>query len=215
MYEQFRNKLIVFEGIDGTGKSTMAKLLSDILNKVGIPTVLTFQPGDPTYGDHANILRSMCIEKKYNLHPLTNFFLFFADKVEQAHKVIKPALEAGRAIISDRWWYSTYAYQYIAKSIETQYSMSKETGEWLNMSSVLNLDPDIVFYFDKVLEDENDQNDLFESEKEEFKSRVAYGYNKLYIESLSTQKPWIKVDTVIGNISETLTKMIDSTKINV
>jgi dTMP kinase len=179
--ERFRNKLIVFEGADLTGKTSVAKMMVDRLNENGIQAIFTFQPGDTNYGVTAPLFRSLCKDKRWNLHPMTNFFLFFADKVEQADKVIKPALENGTTVISDRWWYSTYAYQYYGKEIKDEWGLPEDLGEFLNYTSVLNLEPDITYYFPQKLEvdREKDENDQFETSDDDFFERVHKAYERL------------------------------------
>jgi dTMP kinase len=179
--ESFRNKLIVFEGADLTGKTTVAKMMVDKLNDNGIPAEFTFQPGDPNYGVTAPLFRSFCKDKRWDLHAITNFFIFFADKVEQADKVIRPALEVGKTVISDRWWYSTYAYQYHGKQIQRDWNIPKELGDWLNNLSVLNYKPDITYYFSKKLsvKREEDKNDQFEISGDDFFKRVNDAYEEL------------------------------------
>jgi len=179
--EKFRNKLIVFEGADLTGKTTVAKMMVDKLNENGIPAEFTFQPGDPNYGVTAPMFRSFCKDKRWNLHPITNFFIFFADKVEQVDKVVKPALEEGKTIISDRWWHSTYAYQYYGKQIKDDWSLSEELGDWLNYLSVLNIEPDVTYYFPEKLsvKRSEDKNDQFETSANDFFDRVNIAYEKL------------------------------------
>lgn len=179
--ERFRNKLIVFEGSDLTGKTTVAKMMVDKLNDNNIPAEFTFQPGDPNYGVTAPLFRSLCKDKRWNIHPITNFFIFFADKVEQVDKVVKPALDAGKTVISDRWWYSTYAYQYYGKQIQEDWNLPEKLGDWLNMLSVLNLRTDITYYFPQKLDVKRseDKNDQFEISGDRFFDRVNDAYERL------------------------------------
>jgi type II secretory pathway predicted ATPase ExeA len=67
----FENKLIVFEGTDFTGKTSVAKLFADVLNDKDIPAIYTFQPGDSNYGTLAPVIRSLCKDKRWGLHPLS------------------------------------------------------------------------------------------------------------------------------------------------
>lgn len=182
-YEQFRNKLIVFEGMDLTGKTSVAKRFVGKLKENNIPATFTFQPGDNVYGTVAPILRSLCKDKRWDLHELTNFFIFFADKVEQVSKVIMPALDAGKTVISDRWWYSTYAYQFYGKEILNKYGCNGHIMSWLNSMSVLGLEPNKVYYFPQQLnvQREKDNNDLFETEVDAFNKRVKEAYDRLSI----------------------------------
>lgn len=201
---QYKGKLICFEGADLTGKTTVAKMLVDKLNENGIPAVFTFQPGDSNYGPIAPLIRSFCKDKRWNFHPITNFFIFFADKVEQCDKIIIPALAEGKTVVTDRWWYSTYAYQYYGKQIQEHWNLPKELGDWLNNLSVLNLVPDITYYFPEQLKvkREFDHNDQFETEAEAFMQRVHNAY-----EELSDKYSWIKVSP--GNsAAETLNSLL-------
>ena len=182
-YEKYRNKLMIFEGADQTGKTTVAKLLVQKLNDNGIPTLFTFQPGDPVYGVSATFFRSLCKDKRWDLHPLSNMYAFFLDKVEQVTKVVKPALDEGKAVISDRWWHSTTAYQFFGKEIMKEYGLTPEVADWLNSTSELGVDVDVVFYFPEKIEKVNgirvsDQGsaDLFENAGDTFMDRVRIGY---------------------------------------
>ena len=204
--EKFRNKLIVLEGMDFCGKTTVGKMLVDYLNINNIPAIFTFQPGDPAYGVNATLFRSLCKDKRHNIHPLTNFFIFFADKVEQAHKVVIPALEDGKTVVSDRWWHSTFAYQFFGKGLIEKYKLTREIGDWLNSASTLELIPDVVYYFYQQIKKHNreeDKNDMFDAAASEFKKRVKEGYEALY----DAEDNIKKVDTG-KNAEETLENLI-------
>ncbi len=185
--ENYKNKLFVFEGSDATGKTTIAKMFVEHLNNHGIPTIFTFQPGDTEYGVHASMFRSMCKDSRWDLHELTNFFIFFADKIEQITKVVQPALQAGKTVVSDRWWHSTYAYQYYGKQIMEKYHMPHVAGEWLNNVSELFRPPDATFLFPEKISlpkgervSDANGNDNFETQDFNFFNRVRIGYEKLY-----------------------------------
>jgi len=99
---------IVFEGIDGTGKSTQVKLLQQALEKSGDTVVTSFEPTNGTYG---SMLRSSATrpEGRYSLNE--EFDLFLKDRKEHLQQLINPALERGEVVILDRYYYSTMAYQ--------------------------------------------------------------------------------------------------------
>jgi dTMP kinase len=187
-YEKFRNKLIVFEGSDQTGKTSVAKLFAERLKENGIDTVFTFQPGDVQYGEHAATLRSFCKDKRYDFHPLSNLFLFLADRIETTSKVVQPALEAGKTVISDRWSYSTIAYQLNGKKLASHFS--DDVCNWVATGADLCRQPDIVFYFPERINvtRDDDPNDAFDHETKEFFSRVNQTYD-----ILSDSAGWIKV----------------------
>jgi dTMP kinase len=95
---------IVFEGIDGSGKSTQTRMLADALTKKGIPVLLTSEPSDGPVGTS---IRSL----KERLTPEEELKLFNEDRRYHVKQVIEPALDTGKTVICDRYYYSTAAYQ--------------------------------------------------------------------------------------------------------
>lgn len=179
---KFKNKLIVFEGIDFTGKSTVAKMLTNYLNENNIETIFTFQPGDTQWGTEASFLRSLCVDKRHNLHELANFFAFQLDRVQQVDKVVIPALKSGKTVISDRWNYSTRVYQLYGKQLVEKYSMPKEVLLFLNDLASLETTPDYVYYFPETISIHDrikNDNDAFDNESHAFKIRVHDEYEKM------------------------------------
>jgi dTMP kinase len=181
--EKFKNKLIVFEGPDHCGKSTIAKMLKELLRENGMNAEFVYQPGDYAYGPHAGFLDELCTGKKYNLDPLSNLFAFLLDRSEHTAKVIEPDRQQGKTVISDRWWYSTIAYQFYGKRLLEKYKLNLEFAQWMNKVASHYLEPDVVFYFeraqDRVESTENDMHDLFESESDAFKRRVREAYHEM------------------------------------
>jgi len=179
--EKFRNKLIVFEGLDKQGKSTIAKMLNDYLNQKDISSICTFQPGDIRYGDYATFIRQLCKSKEYNLDTLSNFFAFLFDRAENTAKIVIPAIKEGKTVISDRWWYSTFAYQIYGKELGKRFNLSDDFISQLNLLASHYIEPDIIFYFEKpeLEKIEYDKMDLFETESNSFKKRVKEAYIKL------------------------------------
>jgi dTMP kinase len=103
-----RGFLLALEGVDGSGKSTQAKLLAVSLLQQGRDVVLTREPTDGPVGQK---LRRYLQSPGRNLTPREEVDLFLADRREHVDKLIKPALAAGRIVITDRYYYSTVAYQ--------------------------------------------------------------------------------------------------------
>ena len=101
-----KGKLIVIEGIDGSGKSTCAKNLTEKLNSINLKTIYTFEPTHLHYG--AKLRDSMLSE---NLDAEEELNLFIEDRKEHIESMIKPAIEDGYFIILDRYFYSSIAYQ--------------------------------------------------------------------------------------------------------
>lgn len=96
--------LIVFEGIDGAGKSTQASLLADKLKKNGFSVILTSEPTDGPLGQKIRQLKT-------RLTPLEEMKLFTEDRKGHVRDVILPALKEGKIVVCDRYLYSSAAYQ--------------------------------------------------------------------------------------------------------
>ena len=99
---------ITIEGMDGSGKSTQIKLLQEYLTKKGLDFIITKEPGGTDVGKE---IRKLLLEGKKDIDPLSEAMLFFADRRLHVEQVIKPALESGKIVISDRFADSTYAFQ--------------------------------------------------------------------------------------------------------
>jgi len=99
---------ITFEGINGSGKSTQAKLLFEYLKKKGKNVILTKEPGGG--GEFCMQLRKLLCQTK-DISSITEMFVLFAARKEHLDKVIVPALKDGKIVICDRYIDSTFAYQ--------------------------------------------------------------------------------------------------------
>lgn len=107
---------ISLEGIEGTGKSTQARLLSEALEKKGFKTVLTAEPG----GTAISLgIRELLLDKAHRgMDPVTELFLYSAARRQHLVEVIHPALAEGRVVITDRFSDSTRAYQGHARGLD-------------------------------------------------------------------------------------------------
>lgn len=100
---------ITFEGIEGSGKSTIIRMLADYLRKSGIPIVLTREPGGSQLG---KMFRSILLDARTkNLANDAELFLFLADRAQHVSEVINPALLEGKWVLCDRFSDSTLVYQ--------------------------------------------------------------------------------------------------------
>ncbi|MCL2642888.1 MAG: dTMP kinase [Candidatus Bathyarchaeota archaeon] len=98
---------ICIEGLDGSGKSTQAKLLTKKLCKAGYPAVFT---AEPSQGKIGKFIRKRLFEQE-RLPPTVEALLFAADRIEHVQTIIIPALEEGKIVISDRYVHSSFTYQ--------------------------------------------------------------------------------------------------------
>jgi dTMP kinase len=99
---------ITFEGIDGSGKSTQLRLLNNFLRANGWNPLITREPGGTPVGLR---LRAALLDATEEVDPLTELLVFAADRAQHVRRVIRPALEAGQIVISDRYADATIAYQ--------------------------------------------------------------------------------------------------------
>lgn len=99
---------LTFEGGEGSGKSTQARLLGDFCARAGIPYILTREPGG---SPAAEIVRSVIVRGDTDFHPLSELLLMNAARIEHVRTTIIPALTAGHVVICDRFVDSSIAYQ--------------------------------------------------------------------------------------------------------
>ncbi|MCY4320865.1 MAG: dTMP kinase [Bdellovibrionaceae bacterium] len=110
---------LVFEGIDGSGKSTLIDLFCNKLNEHKLPFIKTKEPGGTKIGKK---IRRLLLEKtNTKLSPMTETLLYYADRKQNIEEVIKPNLKKNITVISDRYWASTSAYQYGGRKISENF----------------------------------------------------------------------------------------------
>ena len=103
-----RGLLIVFEGIDGTGKSTQCSMLTELLNNRGIASI-SF--AEPTRGKWGMKIRQLLTEGRNGISPDEELSWFINDRKEDVESNINPALKEGKVVLMDRYYFSTAAYQ--------------------------------------------------------------------------------------------------------
>jgi dTMP kinase len=130
-----RGKLIVFEGIDGCGKSTQLKLAAEGLRARGLDPIETREPTNGVWGRK---IRAMA-QSGERVSPQTELDWFFADRREHMEKVVEPGLAAGRIILSDRSYVSTVAYQG-ARGLDVSEILAASEAEFAR--------PDLILLFE-------------------------------------------------------------------
>lgn len=133
-------KFITFEGGEGAGKTTQAKMLSEALEGAGIETLLTREPGG-TFG--AEAIRDLVLEGTSDRWSgMTELLLMYAARLDHVEKLIKPALERGVWVISDRFSDSSMAYQGYARGL------GPEKVKALHDAVMDGFEPDLTILFD-------------------------------------------------------------------
>lgn len=132
-------KFITFEGIDGSGKSTQLTMLAAKLRRSGFDVVTTREPGGTPLGE---ALRAAFLETDGPVAPMAELLSFAADRAQHVELLIKPAVAAGKIVISDRYADATFAYQGAGRGF---------TDEQVNSVIALatgGLKPDLTLFFD-------------------------------------------------------------------
>ena len=180
---------IVFEGIDGAGKTTQIEILRQTLIAEGHDPLVTREPGGTRLGEAAG----RWLRGYPNLSPLTELLLFQAARAEHVEKVIRPALDAGRIVLCDRFAASTIAYQAYGRGLDL------EMVEDLNRLATGGLQPTLTIFLDLPVEaarSRKDPNalDNFERPEKEFRQRVHQGYQTL---AANNPKTWLTIDATL------------------
>jgi dTMP kinase len=135
---------ITFEGIDGSGKSTQIQLLKEMLEKRNHVVTILREPGGNILSEQ---IRQLLLDSKEQVDPRCELLLFTAARAQLVSSVIRPALEAGKIVICDRYIDSSVAYQGYGRGL------SIESIESINDFATAGLIPDITFIFDLSVDD--------------------------------------------------------------
>jgi len=182
---------ITFEGGEGCGKSTQARLLLKKLEQQGIPTILTHEPGGTALGNEIRILLKR--KQGSSISPQAELFLFAASRVQLVAELVRPALQEGKVVICDRFTYSTIVYQGYGRGLDLA------TVSVVNTMATGNLNPDLTILLDmpseQGLERRRRSKDRFELEDLSFHHRVREGYLKM-----ATAEPdrWLLLDASLA-----------------
>ena len=201
-----KGKFIVFEGIDGSGKTTQINQLSQwIVNKDIIPEnnqlVITREPGGTNLGKS---IRSLLLNTSKGKSPdsITELLLYAADRSQHVNEIIRPALNKGNWVISDRFCGSTIAYQGFGRKLDMKLIKDLETIATQGVS------PDITFLLDIPVEESikrriNIKDDRIEKEGRDFLLNVSLGF-----QTLSEDRKWKKISA--SNSKENIMSEIQS-----
>jgi dTMP kinase len=190
--KQEMKHFVTFEGIDGSGKSTISKLVYEKLKSQGYDVVLTYEPTDSWIGKQVQ----KCI--KTNTDPFVTAFTFIADRIEHC-KQIKEWLDEGKIVLCDRYSESTYAYQgaQMQNLIDNPMKWLKE----LSKNQILTPDRTFIFVINSrdAIARIKSRNNLIPFEKIEFLEKVHNNYLKL-----SVGKRFKKIDA-----TKTIDELVD------
>lgn len=193
-------RFVVLEGGEGSGKSTQAGLLAARLRTRGLAVLETFEPGATTLGGS---LRALLLDGDAPVDPVAEALLMAADRAQHVVEVIRPALLAGRWVVSDRYVPSSLAYQGVARGLGLDAVLSA------NAWATDGLDGDLVVVLDvpdAVAEARIDSaRDRMERAGDEFHARVRAAYREL-----AAGHGWVVVDgsTAAAEVAATIWQVV-------
>lgn len=169
---------ITFEGVEGSGKTTQINMLHAHLLRKKLDVVATHEPGGTRIGEE---IRRILLDPSFKeMHSMTETILYAADRAQHFNEVIKPALDAGKMVICDRFIDSTLAYQGVARRVGME--AVQNLNEWITD----DLYPDITFMLEipyrvglKRLQERKRGLDRMEGEAQSFHEQVQGAYKTL------------------------------------
>jgi dTMP kinase len=162
---------ICFEGVEGSGKSTQAKLLYEFIKKkITKKVILTREPGGTLFSEK---IRNLMLDKKTNISPLTEFFLLMAARNEHITSKINFYLKKNFIIICDRFFYSTLAYQHYLEGMDKKFIFSIQ-------KKIFNkVHPDITFLIDLNKKESKVRINKRSKKTNRFDKLSSYHFNKI------------------------------------
>lgn len=180
---------ISLEGIDGVGKSTQSDLLEEFLRTAGREVVRTFEPGGTELGQE---IRHLLLHRKGDVAPRAEALLYAADRAHHIATKVRPALDLGEVVITDRYLDSSVAYQGVGRALKA------DDVRAISMFAVENLLPDLTILLDldaaAAAERRNttgEAPDRLEREKIEFFEAVRQAFLDM---AAAEPKRWLVID---------------------
>jgi dTMP kinase len=190
---------ITFEGIDGSGKSTQLRMLASELRLRGQEVVATREPGGTPLGGR---LRRVLLDAEEQVDPLAELLLYAADRAQHVRALVRPALDSGHFVLSDRYADATVAYQGAGRGFPP------ELVDELIALATGGLMPDLTLIFDLTVDESRrraqkrstrGRQDRLDAEDAAFHTRVRDAY--LRIAAAEPQR--VRVVDASGSVQET------------
>ena len=201
-------KFITLEGIEGSGKTSSLKGITDLLDKKNISYIVTREPGGSSIGKE---LRAILLDPETEISPEVELLLMLSDRKDHVEKIILPNLEKGNWVVSDRFMDSSIAYQGGGRQLGKKLIIS--VAEYLNLPQ-----PDLTLLFDLPVEislsrvKARGDLDRFEKEEIEFHKRIRNTYldlatnNSNRIKIIDSSQ---KIESMLNNVKQAIEKLFN------
>ncbi|HIM21411.1 MAG TPA: dTMP kinase [Gammaproteobacteria bacterium] len=201
-------KFITLEGIEGSGKTSSLKSITDLLDKKNISYIVTREPGGSSIGKE---LRAILLDPDTEISPEVELMLMLSDRKDHVEKIILPNLEKGNWVVSDRFMDSSIAYQGGGRQLDKKLIIS--LTDYLNLPQ-----PDLTLLFDLPVEvslsrvKARGELDRFEKEELEFHKRIRNTYlelaknNRNRIKIIDSSK---KIESMLNNVKQAIEKLFN------
>jgi len=173
---------ITFEGIEGGGKTTQAGLMAEWLEEQGVEHLLTKEPGS-VLSKECQQIRQLLLSPENQLAPTAELFLYLADRAQHVENCIRPALDNGNWVVSDRYSWSTYVYQGYGRGLINsldsffKHMLHFAAGElWPDLTFIMDLPVEIGLQRAKSSNVEFEGGDRMEREAVEFHQSLRDGF---------------------------------------
>ncbi len=206
-----RGIFITMEGPDGSGKSTQIDLLKEYLESAGYDVLITREPGGNRISE---AIREIILNSEYTeMSPVTEMMLYASARAQLIAEVIGPAIESGKAVISDRFVDSSLVYQGMARGlgVETVYEINKVAiGEYMpQLTIMLDLPAEVGISRKK----DQKELDRMELESLEFHKKVAAGYREMaerFPERIKRIDATLPIEEIYGIIKGSVEGLLSS-----
>jgi len=206
-----RGFFLTFEGLDGSGKSTQLRKLAAHLEAQGHAVTVTRQPGDTRIGER---IRTLILDSRTeHIAPLTELGLMFSDRAQGIAEIIRPALDAGRIVLCDRFTDSTEAYQGGGRQLGSDLVLRMHAvmcgGIKPNLTILLLPD------FNRSLARARRRNDRSDKDENRFESEDQAFYRRVYdkYREIAARDPGrvvvIEGDQPIESIHQQIVRLVD------
>lgn len=201
-------KFITLEGIEGSGKTSSLKSITDLLDKKNISYIVTREPGGSSIGKE---LRAILLDPDTEISPEVELMLMLSDRKDHVEKIILPNLEKGNWVVSDRFMDSSIAYQGGGRQLDKKLIIS--LTDYLNLPQ-----PDLTLLFDLPVEislsrvKARGELDRFEKEELEFHKRIRNTYlelaknNSNRIKIIDSSQ---KIESMLNNVKKAIEKLFN------